>query len=151
MIMISEFFIKANSPQRRGDAETKNINTSASPRLCGLKSFRKNSRKIREAFKFERVAARVEKKHRRLLADFARETDFRLDDEFHAVDLEALSEGFEVFHFQNDSEMRNRNVVGVNFVFVPDAGGFRREMRDDLVSEQIKINPLVGASAFFAA
>src|SRR6185436_13913399 len=53
-------------------------------RLCVKKLLCKNQRKIFKTFEFERVAARVEKEHRRLFADFAGEADFRLDDKFDA-------------------------------------------------------------------
>jgi hypothetical protein len=42
-------------------------------------------------------------------------------------------------------------VVSINFVFVFDACIFGREMRDNLMSKKIKINPGVGTSAFIAA
>jgi hypothetical protein len=47
--------------------------------------------------------------------------------------------------------MRHGHVIGVDFVAVPHARFFGREMRDDLMPEQIKIDPRVRASAFFAA
>jgi hypothetical protein len=41
-------------------------------------------------------------------------------------------------------------VVGIDFVSVSDACRFRREVRDDLMSEKIKVYPFGRASAFFA-
>ena len=52
---------------------------------------------------------------------------------------------------QHDAEMRHGNVVGVDFVLMTNARAFRREMRDDLMTVQIEIDPLIRASAFRAA
>src|SRR5215213_7929342 len=110
-----------------------------------------NLRKVGERFEFERVARRVEKKHRRLLANFARETRFRFDDESDAFAFQSFGKFMKIGGRQNNAEMRHRNVVGVNVVDGAHARCFGREMRDDLMSEKIEINPAIRASAFFAA
>src|SRR5215213_5614425 len=45
--------------------------------------------------------------------------------------------------------MRNRNVVGIDVVRCFNSGRLRRQVRDDLMAEEIEIDPVIGATTFF--
>ena len=83
--------------------------------------FRKDPREIGKGLKFQCVAARIKKKHCRLLADLALKTGFWLDDKFHAFSGEFVSESTPFVDRQDYAEMRHRDAIGVNLICGLDA------------------------------
>lgn len=81
------------------------------------------------------------------------EADIGLDDEFYATRFEAAFELMPVIPVQHHSIMRDGYIVTVDGVMVQIAGvcGFGFQVDNELVAEEIKIDPLVGAPAFFTA
>src|SRR3990172_5675915 len=106
---------------------------------------------VGEGLEFQRIAARVEKEHRRLLADLAPEADVRLDDELYTRPAQALGEFPPPIHTQDHAEVRHRHIVAVHRVVRGDAGAVGGEMRDDLVTVQIEVHPGIARSTLAAA
>ena len=75
----------------------------------------------------------------------------RRDHEIDARLFEPLGQRFPLIHRQDDAEMRHRHVVAVDRIARPRRHRIGREMSDDLMAEQIEIDPMVGAAALRAA
>jgi len=107
---------------------------------------------VGECFELESIACGIEEEHGCLFADLAFEADIGLDDEGDACAAKAVGEGFPVFHGQHDAEVRDGDIVAVDGVVVGfPVGGGGLEMRDDLMAEEIEVDPLRGAASFRAA
>jgi len=109
---------------------------------------------VGEGFELEGVAGGVEEEHGGLLADFALEADVGLDDEGDVGGLDAGGERLPGVHGEDDAEVGDGDGVSVDGVVV---GGVGRggiawlEVGDDLVAEEVEVDPLVGAAAFGTA
>ena len=103
---------------------------------------------ICKRFEFEGVAGGVEEEHGGLFADFALEAGVWLYDEGDACGFQSLRQGFPVGLGEDDAEVGDWNIVSINCVAVrvllPGAGFV---MSDDLVSEEIEVDPVFGAPA----
>src|SRR5258707_474558 len=97
---------------------------------------------ILECFEFDCVAARVEKKHRSLLADRALKTQLRLDDESDAGRDEFVAHLLPFLHRQHEPEMTHRHRVAVDAARRAAARLARRQVGDYLVAVKIEIDPL---------
>ena len=110
------------------------------------RSGREEHRVVSKGLELERIARRILKEHRRLLAGLADKADVRRDAEFYTGSGNPVGERLPVFHRQHDAEMRHRHVMSVDRVRDRKRLGRRIEMRDDLVAEQVEIDPVIGAA-----
>lgn len=106
--------------------------------------------KIGKSFEFEGVAAWVEEEHRGLLTRLTGKANFRLNNKFYAARLESVGKLSPLVHRQNDAEMWDGHVVGIDVIRSFNAGTVS-EVSDDLMSVEIEIYPAFGASSLFAA
>ena len=75
-----------------------------------------------------------------------------LDDEGDACAAKAIGERLPGLHWKHNAEVGDGNVVAVDGVVVGGAvGGGGLEVRDDLVAEEIEVDPLRGAAALGTA
>jgi hypothetical protein len=104
-----------------------------------------------EGLEFEGVSGGVEEEHSGLFTDFAIETDVGLDDEGDSGSAETIGEDVPCVHGKDDSEVGDRDVVAIDgiVVGVGFCGGL--QVGDDLVAEEIEVDPLGGAAAFGTA
>jgi hypothetical protein len=108
---------------------------------------------VLEGFELEGIAGGVEEEHGRLFAGQAFETYIRFDDEF---DGSGFQPAFEVVPFvpvEDDAIVWYGYIVTINGVGV-EAFFFGRpwfQVNNELVAIEIEINPLIGATSFFAA
>ena len=103
---------------------------------------------ICERLELQRISSRVEKKHRRLLAHLALKPSVRFDHERHPSRTNALSHLLPRILCEHDTEVRNRHLVAIHRIAssLPARSKSWPVMRDDLVAEQIKIDPVFGAA-----
>src|SRR5260221_8655619 len=97
---------------------------------------------ILERFEFDCVAARIEKKHRRLLADRALKTQLRRDDEPDAGCDEFVAHLLPFRHREHETEVTYRHRVTVDAASLAAARLLRRQVGDYLVAVKIEIDPL---------
>src|SRR5262245_10330130 len=110
------------------------------------------ARDVAECLELERIAARVGEEHRRLLAGQSLEANMRLDDEIRAGLLQARGEGLPVRHLEHHAEVRHRHVVAVDRVVRRPAGAIAfHGVADELVPEEVEVDPVGRASTFGAA
>ena len=102
-------------------------------------------------FELDGVTRRIEEEHGGLFARLAFEADVWLDDEFGARGLKALGEFVPLLHRQHDTEVAAGDVVTVDLGSLRHRAFFRRKMRDDLMTVEIKVHPVWAGAAFFAA
>lgn len=121
------------------------------PDLSLFNVLREHLRKILERLELERIAAGIEKEHRRLLADLALEAHVRLNDEVDAGRDELLREGVPLRHGEYHAEMAHRHLIAVHRAGLPVTRFIRCEVRDNLVPIEVEIDPGIGAAAFGAA
>src|SRR6185437_16824423 len=106
---------------------------------------------VGERLEFERVAERIEEEHRRLLARLPGEANVRLDDELGVRLAKARGEAIPRRTIGDDAEMAHGHLLSID-----EAGGVAHRarvdlVRDDLVPEEIEVDPVVAAAAFGAA
>jgi hypothetical protein len=118
-----------------------------------MRLFGEELREVGEGFELEGVAGGIEEEHCRLLADFALEAGVGFDDEVDAGGAEALGEGFPVRLGEDDAEVRDGDVVAIDGIAVRVFGdcGSGLEVGDDLVAEEVEVDPVIGAAAFGTA
>jgi len=75
----------------------------------------------------------------------------RLDHERRAGGRQALGERVPVVHRKHDAEVAHRHVVAVHGVDRAVARFLGREMRDELMAEEVEVDPLGRAAPFGAA
>jgi hypothetical protein len=105
---------------------------------------------VSECFELERIACGVEEEHSCLLSHLAFEANLGFHDERDAGATEAIRQRLPGFHWKDDAEVGNGNVMAVDGILVSFAGAVFRgglEMRDDLVAEQVEVDPVRGAAA----
>ena len=103
---------------------------------------------VGEGFELQGVAGWIEEEHGRLLADLATKADMGFDDEVDAGGAETVGEVLPVLHGKDNTKVRDGDVVSIDGIVVGVAaavGGL--EVRDDLVAEEIEVDPLGGAAA----
>lgn len=88
-----------------------------------------------------------------MFADLAFEASIGFDDEFDTGVADACGEGFPVRLGEDDAEVRDRDIVAVDCVAVRvgEVGGAGFEVGDDLVAEEVEVDPMPGAAALGAA
>lgn len=112
---------------------------------------REYHRIVGKTLELQGIAAGVAKEHCGLLTDLPRKTHVRLDAEHGACGAQPFGQSVPVGAFQHHTEMRHRNIVAVDRIAVLFSGTPRRKMRDDLMTEQIEVNPAIGTTALFTS
>lgn len=108
--------------------------------------------RVREGFEFQSVACGIKEEHGGLLAYLSFEADVGLDDKGDVGGSEAVCEGLPGLHGENDAEVRHGDFVSVYSIVVLDGRASARfVVRNDLVTEEVKVDPLRGAATFRAA
>ena len=92
----------------------------------------------------------IVEEHRRLLTHLARKANARLDDESHASGPQSLRELLPGAPLQHHAKVRHRYVSIVDLIVMRALWFSRIQMRDELVTEEVEIDPLGGAAAFGA-
>src|SRR6266851_2362349 len=105
---------------------------------------------VGECLELESVAGGIEEEHGGLFACFALEPDVGFDDEGDACAAQTIGKPLPCRRGQDDSEVRNGNVMAVDGVVVCLAARGGLQVRDDLVAEEIEVDPLCRAAAFGA-
>ncbi len=108
---------------------------------------------VPEGFELEGIAGRVEEEHGCLFTGKAFEADIGFDDEFDGAGFQLAFEVMPFIPVEDDAIVRYGYIVTVNGIGV-EAFFFGRpwfQVYNELVAIEIKINPLIGATAFFAA
>jgi hypothetical protein len=108
---------------------------------------------VLEGFELEGIAGGVEEEHGRLFAGQAFETDIGFDDE---MDGSGFQPAFEVVPFvpvEDYAIVWYGDIVTINRIGVETFffGGPWFQVNNELVAIEIEINPLIGATSFFAA
>ena len=106
---------------------------------------------VGEGFEFEGVAGGVEEEHGGLFSNFAFEAGVGLDDEGDTGGFDAFGEGLPIRLGEDDSKVRNGDVVAVDGVGRRRGGGAGFVVGYDLVAEEVEVDPDVGAATFGAA
>lgn len=104
-----------------------------------------------ERLEFQGIAGRIVKEHRRLLAHLPPEADMGLDHERDPGLRHPVSQRPPIRHRQHDAKMRHRHVMAVDGIAERRMPAPRLQMRHDLMAEQVKIDPVLGASPFRTA
>ena len=105
---------------------------------------------VPECLELEGISAGVMEEHCHLLARKAREAQVGLDDERHAGSANALGKHVEILPWQDDAEVRNGNVMAIDRIMMRTIPGWS-EMRNDLMAEQIEVDPFIAAAPLGAA
>ena len=107
---------------------------------------------IGKGFEFQRVATGVFEKHRVLFAGFSFEANVWFDDEVINKRANTIGERVPHVDFEDDTEMRNRDCMVIDRVVVLGDAALRAqcrvEVRDQLVAEEIEIDPRGVAASF---
>src|SRR4029453_14899850 len=114
------------------------------------RSFGEQAVHVGEGFELQRVAERIEEEHRRLLPRLALEARVRLDDEFRAGCAEAGGGGGPWREIGDDAEMAYGNVMTIDQARRVGHAARGDLVRDDLVTEEIEVHPVLAAAAFVA-
>src|SRR5476649_53324 len=106
---------------------------------------------IFKRLKFQSVLARIEQKHRGLLANLSLKANIGFYHKRRAMRGQARRQHFPVIPLEHHAKMRYRDVMSIDRIGmgVLLAGGFRMFVDDQLMAEKIKIHPLLAAAAFF--
>ena len=107
---------------------------------------------IREGLEFQSIASRVEEEHRRLLPRLPSKASVGFDDELYAGVLDTGGKRLPLGRRQYHSEMGHGDLVAVHRIVAAAPTCARLYlMRDDLMAEQIEVDPFIAASPFRAA
>lgn len=106
--------------------------------------------RICEGLEFKRIAGRVEQKHGCLFADFAMETDTGFNHERDTCFLQPSGQRFPLRHIKDKTKVRYRYVMAIDSIVGILKAAFGREVRNDLMPEQIEVDPAVTGSSFRA-
>ena len=104
-----------------------------------------------ERLELQRIPRRVQKEHRRLLADLALEPRVRFDDKRHARSLYARSKLVPRLRRQHHTEVRHGNIMSINRIRMHGLSRTWLQVSHNLVPEEVEVNPLLRASSFRAA
>ena len=120
------------------------------PHPLGKRLFREHLTHVRKGLEFERIAGRIVKEHGGLLTYLALKADVRLDLKVHAMLPQAVGELLPSFHRQDNTEVRYWHGMAIHRIMVRGVRS-RRQMRDDLMAEEVEVDPLVSGASFGAA
>ena len=116
-------------------------------RLLTLHSLREQLRRILERFELECISRGIEQEHCRLLADLAMEANAGFDDEAHSGVTQARRERMPSGPIKHDAEVRHRHIFSIDLVEVQRLSA-RIKMRDELMPEEIEVDPFLRATPF---
>ena len=111
----------------------------------------KEAASISETFKFDSVSGWVFQEHRSLFSRLAFKANVGFDDKFNVVASQSINQFAPTVHVENDSKMRNRNLVAVDRVLDRPVTRFRIDVTNQLVSEEVEVDPCCVAATFGAA
>ncbi len=109
---------------------------------------------IRERLEFERIAGGVQEEHGGLFPHLTCEPGVRFDDECDAGGTNTPSQFAPLRRVEHHPEMWYGHIVavdGITLARTVPRGGVRLQMRDDLVAEEIEVDPFSRTAAFRAA
>ena len=107
---------------------------------------------ISKSFHFNRVARGVAEEHRRLLTRLALETDLRRDLEFCPRRSKPVGQRLSIGQREDYAEMRHRHPVAINRIGASiGARAITNTVRDNLMPEEIEIDPVIRTPPFRAA
>ena len=107
---------------------------------------------VGEGLELKRIASGVKEEHRCLFPDFALKADVRLDDELNLRGAKSLCQRLPVLHREHDAKVWNRDVMAIDGVVMwLVALGTGLQMSDDLMAEEVEVDPLLGAAALRTA
>ncbi len=98
---------------------------------------------IRKGLKFQRIPAGIADEHGLLLAGFSRKAQIGLDDKLSVRSGQTLGELIKAVIIQDQAEMPDRDLFAVDRIGRPSLAKLGRQMGDDLMAEQIKIDPMI--------
>jgi hypothetical protein len=106
---------------------------------------------IGKCFELESIACGIQEEHGCLLADLAFESDVGLDDEFDIGFAKAIGECIPVAHCEDDPEVRDGHVVTIDGVVMSLLARGGLQMRHNLMTEEIEVDPLGRTATLRAA
>src|ERR1700733_4964183 len=107
------------------------------------RSLHKKLANVSKRLELKGIPRRVKEEHRRLLADLALEADVGLDHKLNASTSKPFSQPLPRIHRKHHAEVRNRNIMSIDSIMVSlTVRGAGFQMRDDLVAEEIEVDPL---------
>src|SRR5918999_428358 len=104
-----------------------------------------------EALELERVAAGIEEEHGRLLSRLSGVADSGLENEGNPSAADAIGQGRKRIPLQQRPEMRHRYLNALDLAGMLGRRHRASGVRRDLVSEEIEVDPGVGAASLGAA
>ena len=108
---------------------------------------RKQLRVVSQPFDFNCIAAGVAEGHGGLLTGLSRKSYGRRNFKLGACRAQPVGHRLPISHRQNQAEMRHWYVLAIDRIGMRIRHG-RTEVRDDLVTMKIEINPVICAAAF---
>jgi hypothetical protein len=96
---------------------------------------------VSECFELQCVATWVEKEHGGLFTNQTLKADARFDHKRDTLRFQIGGEHIELVPCKNDAKVGDGYVVGIDRVVV-EGWSLRRKVTDDLVAEEIEVNPL---------
>jgi hypothetical protein len=113
-----------------------------------LQSLREQLRRILERFELECISRGIEQEHCRLLADLATETNAGFDNEADSGITQACRERMPLGPIKHDAEVRHRHIFSIDLVEAQWLSA-RIKMRDELMPEEIEVDPILRATPFW--
>src|SRR5687767_7574072 len=110
-------------------------------------SLREQLRRILERLELECISRGIEQEHCRLLADLTTEADAGFDNEADSDITKARGERMPLGPIKHDAEVRHRHIFSIDFVEVHQLSA-RSKMRDELMPEEIEVDPFLRATPF---
>jgi hypothetical protein len=107
----------------------------------------KNLGRILERLEFKCISAGIKEKHGCLLADLTFESDVGLDHKLNSVCFELVCQLMPFFPREDSTEMPNGNVLSVDNIGGCQSQLLGLDMGGKLMTEEIEIDPFVGASS----
>ena len=106
---------------------------------------------IPKSLEFQGITRWIQEKHGGLFPDFAFKPDVGLDNKGDALGPKRFGEPLKGIPGEHHAVMRNGNILPVYGVGVQGLFGLRFVVNDDLMTKDVKIDPMITASAFFAS
>ena len=97
---------------------------------------------IGERFELKRISSRIEEEHRSLFAHLTLEPNIGFNHKVNPGSSQPIRKRLPIVHRQHDAEVRNWNIVAIHRIVVRLLRRTRLQMRNNLVAEEIEIDPL---------
>ena len=139
-------------PSFRFGEQVKNSPSTSSGRAQCFKLRRREQHcVVGKGLELKRIAAGVEKEHRRLLTREPLEADIGLDAKGYARRPDAFGQCLPLRHRQHHAEMRHGHIMPIDRIGRRNRAGIGVEVRHDLVAVEIKVDPMFRTTALTAA